>query len=403
MRSGHTLRIAIVVSVCFLAACASPWKDPPNAATRPAATTRPALAIIHGPYLQAPGDTGITVCWMTNRKCVSRVEYAEGDGGKSLTAISAHFGLIDANTTFHAVRLTNLKPGTAYTYRAVSKEIIDQQAYKVVFGGTVQSDPVQFTTLDPKKRRFSFVVLNDRHENVAELREALKKIDWAGVDLVFYNGDMVNYAQTEAQLMRSVVDPSTFAGRIPFVYVRGNHDTRGVLARSLMHYFPTESGRFYYGLNHGGAHFTILDCGEDKRDFDWEYFGLVSFRPYMEEETRWLQGEVSSAAFRDAEFRVAIGHIPPYVDEDAKFAQGEFIARTWCPLLNEGGCDLMLCGHLHVFYEYCAQPPQRDFPLVVNSTDTVIRVDVNGDELQMRALRDDGTEMRKALKIRSSR
>ena len=144
----------------------------PVPATRPAGT-QPALAITYGPYLQAPSDTTMTVCWMTSRKCVSAVEYAEGSSDQYATAVSTHFGLIDANVTFHAVRLSGLKPGTSYSYRVVSREIIDQQAYKVVFGDTIRSEANRFTTLDAKKPQFSFVVLNDRHEKLPELRAAL--------------------------------------------------------------------------------------------------------------------------------------------------------------------------------------------------------------------------------------
>lgn len=367
---------------------------------KPAPATQPALAIVYGPYLQAPAADGMTICWMTNRKCVSRVEYAEGDSEQYVTAISSHFGLIDADKTYHAVRLSNLKPATSYTYRVVSKEMVEFQAYKVVFGQTVCSGPARFTTLDLRKQRSSFIVLNDRHEKIDELKAALAGVDFKDLDLVFYNGDMVNSATGVQQVMRCVVAPSAFANVIPFIYVRGNHDTRGPGARSLMNWFPTQSGRLYYSFDHAGVHFVVLDCGEDKRDSDREYFGLVNFRPYMAEEARWLKEEVRSEAFRRAKFRVVIVHIPPYVSGEPKFAQGEWIIDNFCPLLEEAGADLMLCGHLHVFAEYAPQPPLRSYPLILGGTETVIRVNITGDELEVCSLRDDGTAMRSPLKIR---
>ena len=33
------------------------------------------LAITHGPYLQGPRATSMTIVWFTNKKCISRVEF----------------------------------------------------------------------------------------------------------------------------------------------------------------------------------------------------------------------------------------------------------------------------------------------------------------------------------------
>jgi len=87
------------------------------------------LAIAHGPILQAPSETGVTISWVTSRKCVSRVEYRTESSAQWFSAIPSHFCLVDAEGTHHNVALTDLSPGTRYIYRLVSREIVDFKFY----------------------------------------------------------------------------------------------------------------------------------------------------------------------------------------------------------------------------------------------------------------------------------
>jgi len=353
------------------------------------------LQIIAGPYLQAPSETGVTVMWATNHKCVSKVEYGTSPDGPTMTAERSQHGLVDANITLHCVPLTGLKPGTCYYYRVVSTEMLDFQPYKVVFGDTVKSQDNRFTTLDANKDRFSFVVLNDRHEKTDLLAQALNSINWDGVDLVFFNGDTANHLTSEEQIFQSIIQPSTkvFAGRIPFVFVRGNHETRGSFARMLMNYFPSTTGRFYYSFSHGGVHFVILDSGEDKADSDPEYSGLTRFESYLEEETNWLKEEIRSESFRKARLRVVLVHIPPWdiTETKGKFIREKYLWDHWGPLFNEGRVDLLLSGHTHKYAEVPPAEDKNQYPILIGGTDTIIRVDVAADHLSVTTFNNDGS------------
>ena len=240
---------ALLAATAFATRQAASAEDPIRPTTNAIQATT-ALSITHGPFLQAPSETAITVSWATSGKCVSRVEYRPESSTRWLTNISAHHGLVDADVTIHNVKLADLEAGTPYRYRVVSREIVEFKAYKVTYGATVASAEYHFTTLDARKPVTSFVVVNDRHEHVAPLAGSLAKVDWSIVDLAFLNGDMVNSVRDEPQLYQCVVDPcvQSFATRTPLVYVRGNHDTRGGFARRLLDYFPTDSGRYYYTL-----------------------------------------------------------------------------------------------------------------------------------------------------------
>jgi predicted phosphodiesterase len=373
-------RAACLVAWAALASCAAMAEEADR------------LAITHGPALVSPRGDGVTVVWHTSRRCVSHVEYGAGEA-LDRKAVSAHHGLIDADVTLHNVRLSGLEPGKSYRYRVVSREIVKLGAYKVDYGATVESEPSSFRVLDPAKEAFSFVAVSDIHEKAARLDGMLQSVAWKGVDLVFLNGDILSHFDREGQVGAGFLDVcvSRFAKTIPYIHVRGNHETRGPAARQLMGYAPTPEGRFYYAFDHGGVHFVVLDSGEDKPDADKEYFGLAAFDPYRREQAEWLKGEIRSDGWRKAAFRVAVFHMPPFGGNNW---HGETqIREIWNPLLNEGGVDLVLSGHTHQFAHL---PPAADanrYPIVIGSPESVTRVDVAGKGMQVRATGAEGKEL----------
>lgn len=373
-------------------------------AAEPASSSEPAaLQIVGGPYLQTPTPTSMTIVWTTNAKCASRVEYGPSPDDLSKVAVRVRHGLVDANCTLHRITLSGLEPGTTYHYRLVSNEITEFRPYRVKFGQSVKYEG-QFTTLDPEKEAFSFVIINDRHDKVPALRQALSSTNWEDVDLVFAVGDMMNDPMTERQMFEKFINPCAefFAARIPMVLVRGNHETRGAMARHVMDYFPTESGRYYYSFTHGGVYFLLLDGGEDKDDAMPVYAGLVAFDDYVKEQTDWLEQELRSSAFREARFRLCLLHIPPVVNlrhDPAEFMRAPWIRDNWTPMLGQAGIDLMISGHTHRYAEMPAEEG-RAFPLLIGGTNTVIRVDVSPQLMQFTTYNDDGTVLSRPPDVR---
>jgi len=369
-------RMSLLLALFWLAGSPA-WPAPETAAS-----SGP-LRITNGPYLQEPSQNGMTIMWRTNKKCLSHVEYWTGETTPSIAFSSTH-GLRDANTLIHKVHVAGLKPGTTYRYRAVSREIVSLQPYKVAYGETVKSADAPFATLNAKKRAFSFIAFNDRHEKATTFTASLDSVRWDGVDLVVLNGDMLSDFQRESQILRAVIDPcvQAFATRIPFVYVRGNHETRGAMARMLMDYIAPQEQRYYYSFTHGPVHFVILDSGEDKEDASREYSGLVDFDRYRDAETDWLRREVRSAAFRKAPFRVVFIHMPP--DPESDWHGQQEVNKKWMPILNAAGIDLMISAHTHRYARLAPGEVGNRFPIVIGGVNTTLRVDVTGRQLACR-------------------
>lgn len=353
-----------------------------------------ALSIVAGPYLQNPAKTSMTVMWITDKKCTSWVEYGTGDSLDRKAFHSEH-GLTDADQTIHGITISGLSPGKKYSYKICSKEIVEFEPYKVTYGETYTSDIHSFKTLARRRANISFIVLNDVHQRNDMLTTVTKIAASKPYDLVFLNGDILGHIENEPQIINHILKPCSdlFAKEIPFVYVRGNHETRGKFARMLPNYLSTRGGKYYYSFDHGPVHFLIMDGGEDKDDAHWAYSGLADFDRYRDEQKVWLEKEIRTDAYKKAAFRIVLVHMPPRQSED--WHGPTDLHSKWRPLFNQGEIDLMLCGHTHRYAVIEPEKGMRDYPTIIgggpkDGEATIIRVDASKDKLQVIMSRDDG-------------
>ena len=356
------------------------------------------LAITHGPYLLDPAENEMTVVWFTNKNSVSWVEYSDDKsfgtfptwGGYPQIAKSSNNGLIDANTTQHSIRIKNLEKGTKYKYRIVSKEILKFNPYEVLYGDSVVGEIHEFETLDSGKESFSFGAVTDVHERGSELDGLLQNSKVNALDLVFYTGDTLNWLGEEERIFNGFLDVSVkhFASEKPFVFIRGNHETRGPSARNLISYFPHSSGKFYYSFRQGKVFFIILDAGEDKPDSHPVYAGLVDFDAYRDEQAQWLQKVVESEGFKQSLYKVVLIHIPLFSGSTKHGATD--ITKKFGPVLNEAGIDLMISGHHHRFAVIKNDENGNRFPIVILGLDMFLKTDVSKERLSITVTNKEG-------------
>ncbi|MEN7549236.1 metallophosphoesterase family protein [Rapidithrix thailandica] len=350
------------------------------------------------PYLQSPEPTAMTVMWITNQLSYSWVEFGESQSLGS-TVHEVKDGLVSAYNRINCIVLKGLKPGKKYYYRIFSKAIEEFQPYKLTYGETIQSEVLSFTTPDPSAAEVSWLVMNDIHDRPHSIPHLMKLNQEDPFDYVFYNGDMFDYQVDEQQMIDHMLVPSieVFASEKPFMFVRGNHETRGKFARGIHHYYRNPSGQQYYAYQWGPVHFTVFDTGEDKPDDHPVYAGIVDFDSYREEQAKWFEETVvKSAAYKKAKFRVVMMHIPIYYSGDW---HGTSHCRTlFSPLFNKYKVDICLSGHTH---KYGVHPPvagQHNYPIIIGGgpkegNRTLIKVKANQKQLELRMLRDDGEEV----------
>ena len=341
----------------------------------------------HGPYLQELSEHAVTFVFTTSDKGFSWVE-VKPDGGEAERHYTVRNGLRDAYNTFNVIRVENLRPDTRYQYRLCSKQIADFQPYKVTFGDSIVSPWRRFSTPDPKATACSFIALSDMHQQPDKLGRLLNQAGVGSADMIFYVGDMMNYYDNEETPFRSFIDKSVelFASEKPFVLVRGNHETRGNMAREYARYVPKSSGKYYGAYRVGDIMFVVLDCGEDKPDDFWVYAGLTDFDGYRTEQAAWFGELIRSKAYKSAKWRIVMNHFPPlsHMEGDNPERHGiQDITDKFLPLYIQAKIDLMISGHTHA-YEFMS-PDKYDrltFPVIVNSTESVARIDIDGRTLK---------------------
>ena len=358
---------------------------------------QPSVKITHGPYLQNLSENEVTVVWTTDKPCKSWVEFSKKEDGKNFysqlprKAYASQDGLCCVDT-LHRVTVTGLEKNTTYFYRVLSQEVKELLPYRPVLGNIVSTDiwkkPLTFTTLDGRQETLSMVMINDIHGKNDLQKKLLEMAPPQNVDMVVFCGDMCNYINKQSDIFTGFLDTSVglFASRKPFVYVRGNHETRGAYARNFFRYLAGPEGKFYYAFTYGPIRFVVLDSGEDKPDTDVEYSGLVDFDNYILEQKEWLARELESPEFRAASFRVVLSHIP--------FGKGgwygsERLRKQLLPLLEGARIDLMLSGHNHTF-GFMDKGKVTAFPIIVNSNNSVLTMFGSEDLLKVQVKQIDG-------------
>lgn len=349
------------------------------------------------PYLQDPAHNAMVVMWITNMPSYSWVEYGETTALGSKTH-SVTNGLVDAYNRINRIRLSRLKPGTKYHYRVFSKEIAGFEPYKLTYGATIQSDLYSFTTPQEAPESVSWLMMNDIHDRPASIPFLAGMHPEKNYDFMFFNGDVFDYQTDEQQIVDHMLEPctSTFASEIPFLYVRGNHETRGKYRHDLHHYFSNPGKREYFSFTHGPAHIIVLDTGEDKPDDTEVYAGIVDFDSYRQEQAIWLEEVMKSKAFKKAKYKVVLMHIPT-------FYSGEWHGTLHCremftPLFNKYGVDIAISGHTH---QYGVHPPvagQHNYPVIIGGgpkegTRTLIKVEADAKRLLLTMLDDNKKEV----------
>lgn len=327
--------------------------NPENVISSPVSEQDEEFKIITGPYLQTNFGNGISILWITSENSTSWVEYGESEDKLEKKAYGeSDLGLKPAGR-LNCVKLKNLKPGVTYFYKIVSKEIKDFQPYKLTYGKTITSATESFLNTDSTKEEISFVMINDIHDRPRSIAQLLDLDKGNPRDFIFFNGDVFDYQSDEKQIIDHMIQPCVdyFAKTTPFVYVRGNHETRGKFARDFAAYFD-HIGNTAFTL--GPVRFVILDTGEDKEDSHPVYGGIVDFDRYREEQATWLENEITKNEFKNAPFRIVMMHIPPRYSGDAHGPV--HCTQLFEPIMNRGKVDLVLSGHTH---EYKLHEPDK--------------------------------------------
>lgn len=361
------------------------------------------VTVSGGPYLQNVTENSFTVIWTTNMDAVAWLELAPDDGTHFYNTEREFYydtrglGRKPVGKT-HRITVNGLEPNTVYRYRIMMKGVAEQNnrtsiIYTAGYGMDILKHKVTTVrTLAGKYDRVEFATVNDMHENDSTFRKLFK--DAAGkYDFVMFNGDMTSSIDDERDIMKYYMNSASelFARETPLYLSRGNHEYRGNDATKFKDYIDTPTGKTYYTFKYGNFFFIVLDGGEDKPDSDIRNLDIMITEPYVREEAEWLKNVVESEDFRNAEVRIAFCHLQPNPDG---WHGNAMVSKYLVPLLNEGGIDLMLCGHIHKYRYYAPGSTTALFPVVCNANLQRMDASVDSDRIELKFYDASGKQVR---------
>ena len=312
-----------------------------------------ATSILRGPYLQSAAPDSIVIRWRTDATEASVVSY--GTDREQLTSVAKTEGIL----TEHIVPLSGLKPATTYYYTVGAAPYAPPAAGKS--GSSSRAAIHSFTTPPPAgtAKPTRIWVLGDPGTK-SDVQRAVRDAYYnftakRATDLWLLLGDNAYPDGTDADYQKAIFEmyPATLRSS-PVWPALGNHDGRSAnsATQSGVYYdiftLPTRaqaggviSGtEAYYSFDYANIHFICLDSHDTDRKPD----GAMM---------QWLKADLA-ATTRD--WIIAFFHHPTYTkgthdsdkDSDSSGRMNDMRA-IFLPVLEQGGVDLILTGHSHVY------------------------------------------------------
>ncbi len=298
-----------------------------------------------------------TVQWRTNPKITEGiVQYKAASGSDAMTADAVQTILEDTtlandpvNHRFTAT-LSNLNPGTAYTYR-------------VGYGDT-WSDWAEFTTAPAKTAPFKFVYMGDAQNGLDTWGVLLDKAFTEETDAAFYimAGDLVNRGIQRDDWDSFFHNSKDHYDNIQLVPAIGNHEDQG------------DNGPWMY--------LDIFDLPKNgpetitkERAYSFEYsnalFVVLDTNTSVKDQTAWLEDQLANT---NATWKFVIYHHPAY--SSAPGRNNAAVRKYWTPLFDKYKVDLALQGHDHAYLR--TYPMYDGKPVDSANEGTIYIVSVSG-------------------------
>ena len=283
------------------------------------------------------GATGRGFCWFTEGKAgtdlqLIRTDGFSGDWSEAKTYEGSQ--TLYRSRRSHQVAVTDLAPGTAYTYR-----VGDAKA-------NVWSEAFSFVT-DDKDESFSFLAIADvQAGNREDFLHSAKTLEGAvrtlpEAEFIVNLGDYVNdNTNEEWDLYFEAFAP--YNGAFTGVPVAGNHDgnvTNKLNTFCFQNTFcldETDNRSLegvYYSFDYGNAHFAVLNTND--------------MYPMSQAQKNWLRNDMNGS---DATWKILLMHRSLYsAGKNINKPDTVVMREVLLPIIDELGLDVVLSGHDHMY------------------------------------------------------
>ena len=234
--------------------------------------------------------------------------------------------------TKHVIRLTDLEPGTKYSYRVGDAELgwWSQTGTITTAGGNDEAFTFFYIT-DPQAQR------EDQYARFGEVLDTAYELYPDG-RFVVSAGDQVD-AGENVKHWNYFLNSTDSLLDLPFMPTTGNHEDEGAVITEnfVLPNVPEQNldSGVYYSYDYNGVHFTVLNTNDTEDD------------KLGQTQLDWMIDDIRSS---DAKWKIVVLHKAPY-SNGSHYDDGdvEGIRNQLSALLPYLGVDLVLQGHDHVY------------------------------------------------------
>ncbi|KAG2192301.1 hypothetical protein INT47_008238 [Mucor saturninus] len=277
-------------------------------------------------------------CGMSNK--AMSLTYWQGDEKITLEAIEPK--VLDPHHTVYKATLGPIERGGTVNYR-IETTRKEEGTEKTQKPKVLAKHAFQwYTTLDTEPIRMAAIADNQFGMlTFSSLLRQIRKLS-PKPQFLIHAGDAIQNYPSLRQWQTDFAGPLAAHGlgqTTPLIYAHGNHDydMRGEYTYTRSHGMDGHPW-FAFSMANGALRFIVLDS-----NIDWEL------------QDTWLKHEIQSDEFKQAQFRVVVVHVPPFLeywDPEAWFQQGQskwgaFIKDRYVPIFEEGKVDIVISGHQH--------------------------------------------------------
>lgn len=244
------------------------------------------------------------------------------------------FGLLDYSREYvkHTVKLSQLEPGTKYSYRVGNAKYGWWSEAGVIETAGGNDDAFTFFYItDPQSQQPS------HYKRFADVISTASQL-YPDAKFIVSAGDQVDYGKNIRHWNYFFNSTDAFLA-LPFMPTTGNHEDEGAVITEnfVLPNVPDQDldSGVYYSYDYNNVHFTVLNTNDDADD------------KLGEEQIEWLKNDIKSS---DAKWKIVVLHKAMY-SNGSHYDDGEVegIRTQLGTLLPYLGVDLVLQGHDHVY------------------------------------------------------
>ncbi len=324
-------------------------------------------ALSKGPYLQAPGETTMTIMWETRARVSASLRFGRGDkldyvrdmetprvmkgisrvshtnviwrtktnvvDGVTNTISGFKTNIIKESVTnrfyVYEAPLTNLQPSTIYSYR-------------VLVDGT--ATPVrEFKTFGRAPRKVTFIAYGDTRSFPKIHRTVAQQFSDFAPDFILHTGDLVMNGKNYGQWSREFFEPlADVIDTFPLLPAIGNHEEDGT---NFLAYFHLPGAERWYSFDDGPVHVLALDYHFEKPGKHAAQF---------EAQLKFASNDLHASR---APWKIVFLHYPMFNVGGHGTAWGH---EHYLPLFREMEVDMVIGGHSHQYERFRPVAPHGD-------------------------------------------